>query len=536
MRIVPEKKTLPLDAQSVDDVSLDFQNFLTELGTPRKNMVLSRLSLETILLSLMDRFGPENEFTYSVSSFLGRPSVSLSVRGEQFNPLDIDEDDEFGNHTSTLISSVESAPVYSYMRGVNTVTMKFTKKEMNPIAKLLIAVLAAVGVSFLGMLLPEDAVAFIKDDIVVPLHNAFMGMMSTIELPLVFFSVACGILGIGNSEVFGKIGRQMVLYFLRIVFIFTAAAGLFFIIPFRLSYGGSGLVHLHGGIEMLLGIIPKSLIDPFTGDNSMQIIVMAVFFASVIVALGSRAKLLADIINEGNRVFLYITGIVTKLLPLFVFLVLINLIWSEELNLIFNMWRPLCAFVGVLLLFMAFTIGYISVREKASSMQILRKVIPTFLLGVVTSSSMALNGECYDCLTARLGINKRFVEFGHPTGAVIFMPSTAVNFLICAVYMAYYYKVRVSVLWLVIAVMLCAFVAIATPPVPGGAIAAYSVIFAQLGIPVQGIAIMISLDVIFDLISTAFDSVFLELAMVRVASKTNMLNRDILRKPYVRKK
>ncbi|MBR0112405.1 MAG: cation:dicarboxylase symporter family transporter [Clostridia bacterium] len=531
MRIVPEKQVLPLTAESIDRVSLDFQEFLTGIGTPRKNMVLARLTLEDILLDLREHFGETAELTYIKSSFFSRPSITLSVQGEPFNPLETDEEDElYGNRTSTLAGTADGAPLYSYEHGINAVTLKFSKKSMNPLVKLLIAVACAVLISGLRVALPATAIDYIKNDFLTPLNNTFIGLMATVELPLVFFSVACGILGIGNSAVFGRIGRKMVLYFLRIVFIMTTVAGLIFILLFRLSYGNINQVHLHGGIEMLLNIIPKSLIEPFTGGNSMQIVVMAVIIASVMVMLGERAKGLTALTNEANSVIIHITGLISKLLPFFIFIVLLNLIWSDDLHLILNMWRPLAAFAGVLVFCTAVMFAYVSFRESVSVITLVRKIMPTFLIGLVTASSVALNGELFDCLTAKFGVNRRFAEFGQPIGSVVFMPSTAVNFLICSVYLAYYYKIQVSALWLVIAVLLCAFVAVATPPVPGGAIAAYSIIFTQLGIPASGVAVMISLDILFDFLATAFDSAFLGLAMVRVASKTGMMNYDILRK------
>ena len=129
-----------------------------------------------------------------------------------------------------------------------------------------------------------------------------------------------------------------------------------------------------------------------------------------------------------------------------------------------------------------------------------------------------------------MGVKKRFVDFGQPTGSVIFMPSTAIGFVVCAIYMAYYYEMKISLSWIIISVFVCSFVAIATPPVPGGAIAAYSLIFTQLNIPAAGVAIMISLDVILDFISTAFDGSFLQLELIMQADSNNMLNHKILRK------
>ncbi|MBR3619899.1 MAG: cation:dicarboxylase symporter family transporter, partial [Clostridia bacterium] len=227
----------------------------------------------------------------------------------------------------------------------------------------------------------------------------------------------------------------------------------------------------------------------------------------------------------------HITDIISKFVPFFIFFVILNLIWSNELHVILSMWKPYLTFTVLLIVIHLFMLAIVSMRESVSFITLFKKILPTFLIGLGTASSTALSGECADCLTKRLGINSRLVEFGHPIGYVIFMPYTAVNFLVCAFYMAHYYKVQVSLLWLVIGVLLCAFVAIATPPVPGGAIAAYTVIFTQLGLPHQAIAIMISTDILFDFLATAFDSTILQLAMVRLADKTGMLDFETLRRP-----
>ena len=194
------------------------------------------------------------------------------------------------------------------------------------------------------------------------------------------------------------------------------------------------------------------------------------------------------------------------------------------------MWKPIVAFVlvvGALFVLMLVTVAS---KEEVKIGKLLKKMLPTFLIGFGTASSVAANGECSDSLHRQLGVNKRFVEFGQPVGGVIFMPSTAINFMVCAVYMASYYKIDVSILWYIIAIMLCTFVAIATPPVPGGAIAAYTVIFTQLGIPSEAVAIVVTLDIIFDLVSTSFDGAFLQLELIRQADENNMLDFKILKK------
>ncbi len=363
-----------------------------------------------------------------------------------------------------------------------------------------------------------------------PLYNAFLGLMATIEIPLVFLSVACGIIGIGDSTVFGKIGRKLILRFVAIILLFTTAAGIAFSMIFtRFSEVSEGRISLKVGIEILLDLIPSNLIDPITSGNTMQVALMAIVISVTLVLLGGKAKTISNIINEGNGIIVYIARMICKLLPVFIFIVLLDMIWSDNIGVFLNMWKPIAAFAAALMLLFCIMLLVVSLKEKVSAKLLIKKMLPTFLIGFGTASSIAANGESSECMHKQLGINQRFVEFGQPTGGVVFMPSTAINFMVCAIYMATYYEINVSLLWFIIAILICSFVAIATPPVPGGAIAAYTVIFAQLGIPSEAVAIVVALDILFDFISTAFDGAFLQLEMIRQADENNMLDFNVLR-------
>jgi Na+/H+-dicarboxylate symporter len=530
MNIIPVKTTYKLEPLSVDIISEDVQNFLKELKTQKKNIIKTRLTVEEILLDLMNKYGSEKEITYIKNNFFGKSYVSVIYEGEPFNPLETETEDEFGDWSSTLIQSSDFTPTYSFDKGINTITIRFSKKETNPIIKLLIAIITALLISLLRFVLPSETVEFIKNNILDSLYATFLGLMTTVEIPLVFLSVACGIVGIGDSKIFGKIGRKMVLQFIAIILIFTTLSGIVFAMLFtKFSTESGGGISIKVGIDMLLGLIPKNLIDPVVSGNTMQVILMATVIGIALVILGEKAKTISTIINEGNNIIVYVTRLISKLLPFFIFIVLLDMIWNGDLHLVINMWKPIVAFViTVTVLFFAMLI-VVSAKENVKISVLIKKMLSTFLIGFGTASSIAANGECSSCLHSKLGVNRRFVEFGQPVGGVVFMPSTAINFMVCAIYMTSYYNIKISVLWFVIAIIICTFVAVATPPVPGGAIAAYTIIFAQLGIPSEAVATVVMLDIIFDLVSTAFDGAFLQLELVRQADDNNMLDFDKLR-------
>ncbi|MCR5207675.1 MAG: dicarboxylate/amino acid:cation symporter [Eubacterium sp.] len=531
MRFTPVKTKYKLTPESVDSVSEDVSSFLVGLKTQKKNIIETRLTVEEILLNLMDRYGREQEFTYIKNNSFGKPYISISLYAEQFNPLERGDGDEFGDWSSALIQNSDYSPSYSYDKGVNTVTIRFSKKEINPIIKLFASIVAAFLVSLLRFAVPYESIVYIKESVLDVLYNAFLGLMTTVEIPLVFLSVTCGIIGIGDSSVFGKIGRKMVLRFIAVMLFFTSFAGVVFSMFFTNLRGNDGAgLSLKVGFEMLFDLIPENLIAPIVSGNTMQIVLMAVIIGVTLVILGSKAKTISSIISEGNRIIVYITGLITKLLPFFIFVVLLDMIWSGDIKTFLNMWKPVVALAAVLTFLLVIMLVAVSSREKVSAKLLIKKMLPTFLIGIGTASSIAANGESSETLNRRLGVKKRFVDFGQPVGSVIFMPSTAITFMVCAIYFSSYYKLSISVSWFIIAIIICVFIAVATPPVPGGAIAAYTIIFSQLGIPSKAVAIVIALDILFDFVATAFDGAFLQLELVRQAEENNMLNYETLRK------
>ena len=532
MRFTPTRNTYPLKPESVDAVSERVQAFLQALKAPKKNIIEARLTVEEILLDYLERYDDEREFTLTESRFLGKASIVLSVKGEPFNPLEKDSDEEFGNWTSALIANADYVPSYAFSGGINTVTMRFSKKEINPMVTLLLSIGAAVLLSMLRFLLPEETVDYISNSLLTPFYNAFIGLMTTVAIPLVFLSVACGIVGIGDSTVFGKIGRKMVLRFVGVTLFFTALAGIIFSMLFvRFSNEGEGALNVEVGVQMLLDLIPVNLVDPLITGNTMQIVVMAIVIATAVVVLGDKAKTMSKIINEGNRMIVHITGIICKLMPVFIVIVILHIIWSDSIETLIEMWKPLVAFILVSALMLCVMLVTVAAKENVKVGILVKKMLPTFLIGFGTASSVAANGECSESLYRRMGVYKRFVEFGQPTGGVVFMPATAINFMACTLYMAARYHVKVSLLWFVFAVLVCTFVAVATPPVPGGALTAYAIIFSQFGIPDDAVAIMLAMDILFDFAATAFDGAFLQLELLHQADENNMLDYEVLRKP-----
>lgn len=121
--------------------------------------------------------------------------------------------------------------------------------------------------------------------------------------------------------------------------------------------------------------------------------------------------------------------------------------------------------------------------------------------------------------------------FSIPLGIILFKVTTATSFLILAYYFAEFYAVEVSVSWFILVAFTVGILAMATPPIPGGATIAYTILFTQFGIPIEALALTITCDVFLDFISTGFDQFMLPYALSNFTSRLNLLDKDVLRAP-----
>ena len=131
---------------------------------------------------------------------------------------------------------------------------------------------------------------------------------------------------------------------------------------------------------------------------------------------------------------------------------------------------------------------------------------------------------------SELGIEKAYTQISLSHGLVLYMPASILGALVFTVQAAALYRVRVTWLWYVMAVLLVAVLMEAAPPVPGVSLLVYIVVFYMLGIPDDVLIPAMVFDIIFGIFATASNQMMLQIEMIHQADKVGLINRSILRK------
>ena len=528
MKRLEQRETYTLCPENIDIIANKIETICRENKLDHKSEIRVRLSVEESLALWMDYFGEDKTVIFEFGYKLLRPFFQISVDGEAVNPYDIHNED-YGIGGKSLLVSFGLIPDYSYRNGRNSLTFNIKKESRSQILSLLIVILSALAVGILGKLyIPADIITSISDQIITPISDAFFNVLKATAGPMIFLSVAWGIYGIGDVYTLGRIGKKLMLSFMLVVFAFSFLGAFFF--PFfsnTLSSGTTQLNQFGKLFEMILGIFPDNIFSPFIEGNTLQIIFLAFIIGISMIFLGQRTYSVAKAVEQINHIINFLMSFISKLVPYFVFIVLVQIIWSDNFETLLTVWKFAGVFFIAYIVLIFLLLFYVSARHKTNPFSLLKNCLPSYMIALTTASSAATFESNITICRNKLGIDNSMTSFGIPFGMVMFKPNTALYYILLCFYLSSIYNVNVTLSWILIAVIITAVCAVATPPIPGGAAATYTMLFLQLGIPSEALAIALAVDLIFDFFMTSGDMICLLFEMFSISSKLGMRSKTL---------
>ena len=530
MKIAKESIKYKLNPEGITASAAKMAEFLRTMQYDKQDITKACLTMEQALGSWQEQYGAEKKFYLYFGSKFGVPQIMLRVRGAKCNPFQ-DEEEEYGSWGAKLLADVDLEPYYSYEKGENTVVFKLRRPQLKPFVPLLLAIALAIGGGFVGNLLLGTATEHIAELVLEPIYELGLAVLTAAALPMIFLSMVYDICGVGDMATFSNVGRNMIFRFVITSYVLAAAAIVILFPLCGLHFSGNMLEpsHLSGAFQLILGIFPTNLIRPFVEGNSLQIICIAVVVGVALLGLGTRASGITNLVGELHDLLHHIMGGLAKMVPVLVFLLLLKLLWSDSLHVLTLAWRPLLYAVIVIYGLTAVVGLCVCAKERVSPRILIKKFRPAFVVAISTFSSGAAFRVCMENGEKHLGIDNGLLRFGLPLGINIYKIGIALNFVVVTLVMARYYAVEISIVWLLVALFMCVPLAIAAPPVPGGAMAGYTLLFHQLNIPEDALVVTMAIDIALDFISIAGTVLLVMLELILQAERQNALDKAVLR-------
>ena len=521
------KLTLPGIEAAVTEV----EAYLTERKKDKKDVLRIRLGMEEALLRYREQFGEEKEFFLKCGKSLGRTKISISIRGNMFDPFSQPGDAESSNaFMRTALASMGDLPIWKYLNGSNEIYFTLSREALPEWAHLIFAIVSAVVLGVLLQFTSADVRSFVREDLLTPLLDAFMNLLSGIAGPMIFLAIIWGIYSIGDAATFSVLGKRLtvryILYATILILLFFVGCLPFLKLTFGAAQGGESIFSV--ALRMFLQLVPTSIVEPFSSGNTLQILFLGIVMGIAMIFISEKTQGVAAFIEQLNYIVQVIMNFVGKLVPLFVFCSLMNIFLGEELGNLKNTYKLfLFSTIGCIFMLLFVTV-LLAVRMKLSPIRFWKKAFSAFLIAFTTASSSAAFGTNISTCKERFGISDNLTNFGVPFGQIIFRPGTSVFYLSAALYMAESCQVPVSAAWMVTAVFMCILLGIATPPIAGGMLASLSVLFAQLSIPIDGIAVVVALSIILDFLLTPTNIIGGQAMLIIQAKSSGLLDEDIL--------
>lgn len=436
------------------------------------------------------------------------------------------------NDNINILDYLGLSPRKRYLFGKNTVSFNVSIEKRNKsITNMIIAVLLAIVIGVIFLNLPDNVRTAADADVLSPLFTKLIAIMSAIATPMIFFAVVLGIIGLEYVTVIGKIGKKLLeKMMLTYIFVSCFAVGVSILAFSFIEGGGSQTNGLKDLTKLILDIVPSNLFEPFTTDNHLQVITLAVFTGVILVLLGDASAKIKSAIEQVSALVNKMMSTVCKLLPLIVFLGVLEIIIEKKWAQMSTIWITIVSFFAICGVVLAFVSLRTVHATKVPIRTLIKKQRASLLINLTTSSQVAAFPDSVDCCKHRYGISSKLVDFALPIEMVAYMPCGAVMLSLIGFTLASIYGTQISLLWIIKCIILVIIIAISAPPVPGSGFVVISILMSGLGISAEGLPIAIMIITLCGYFLPLFNGYLMQLELLMVAHKENQVDLDVLKK------
>jgi proton glutamate symport protein len=388
-------------------------------------------------------------------------------------------------------------------------------------------ILGMIGGVVLGLLLSPTAFALVDEEIAFAIApwvalcgNVFLALIKMIVVPLVMSSIILGITSAGNVEILKSLGLKIAPYF---VFTTMVAVVLGIFITFLIHPGSyvssdiisqitSTAVPVEKAVvnlsipDMIVGLIPISTAKAELDGNILAFVILAIFIGVALMNIDDEdARPLKDLAKSMQAFSMKVVDWAMKLAPYAVFGLLCNITIKIGFDAISSMSMYVLTVIMGLLLLLCFYLIIVYFVANIKPLDFLSKIREVQLLAFSTSSSAAVMPLSMKTAEDKLNIPSSISKFVIPLGATVNMDGTALYQVCAAIFLTQLFGIDLSLVEVVILALTTVGASIGAPSTPGVGIVILATILQGIGVPVEGIALILGVDRILDMCRTTIN-------------------------------
>ncbi len=340
----------------------------------------------------------------------------------------------------------------------------------------------------------------------------FIASLKLLVVPMVFVSLTCGTASLGGHGRMGFMALKTIgLYLMTTAIAISIALSLATLIQ-----PGAGNTFETSTVfnpstpppltEVLINIIPSNPVQAMAEGNMLQVIVFAILFGVAISRSGEFGEKIANSFRSLNEVIMEMVMILMHLAPYGVFCLLAKIFYTTGFDLIAQLFVYFLTVVLALLVHgsLIYT-SMLKLFTGLSPVKFLGHMRPILMFGFSTASSNATMPVTLETVEEKMGVKNSVASFTVPLGATINMDGTAIMQGVATAFIAQAYQIDIGLVGYLTVILTATLASVGTAGVPGVGLVTLALVLQQVGLPVEGIALIIGVDRLLDMMRTALN-------------------------------
>jgi len=352
--------------------------------------------------------------------------------------------------------------------------------------------------------------SFLVDGVFEVIGKIFISSLQMLVVPLVFVSLICGTCSLKDTTKLGKIGGKAVGLYL-----ITTAIAISFAMSLALLVSPGEGVNLTAETSftsreapslanVIIQMFPSNPFSAFAQGNMLQVIVFALLFGIAMALSGAAGERIAKVFEDINEVIMRLVTILMNIAPYGVFCLLAGLFTDISLSTFENLLKYFLVVLVALIIHGLVTYPVLlKVFTGLNPLIFLKKMRETAIFAFSTSSSNATIPVTLETTTKKMGVKNSIASFTVPLGATINMDGTAIMQGVATVFIAQVFNQDLTLSDYLMVILTATLASIGTAGVPGVGLIMLAMVLEQVGLPVEGIALIIGVDRLLDMTRTA---------------------------------
>ncbi len=378
--------------------------------------------------------------------------------------------------------------------------------------KIIIGMALGIIIGLLLNFIPKYEVinVYLIDGLLSFIGKIFIDLLMMLVVPIVLVSLVCGSSHISNTRKLGSLaGKTLLLYILTT----AVAICIALVVAYITNIGSGSNLQLPTGFEsmdvpmlkdMLFNLIPKNPVEALAKGNILQIIIFALIFGYAIAQSGKPGQRIKAFFDDLNEIIMKLIMLIMVLAPYGVFCLVATLFAKIGFELILNLisYFVVVTLVLMIQLFVTYPV-MLKLFANISPIQFFKKMYSAIIFAFSVSSSNASIPIVLKTVRDKLGVDNTVASFIIPLGATINMDGTAIMQGVATVFIANTYGIDIGLTGYLTVIFTAVLASIGTAGVPSVGLITLTLVLKQVGLPIEGIAMIIGIDRLLDMIRTS---------------------------------